>query len=119
VHRLAEALQITEALQLTNEQKSKITELFKKQTEQLHGLCAQAHQLHQTTHAQMLTLLTPDQQKSLQDLSPPQPEHRYTNAAAVPADEGHPVTGRHPHAQITERAVLPLVKHGRSRTQSP
>jgi Spy/CpxP family protein refolding chaperone len=114
VHRLAEALQITEALQLTNDQKSKITDLFNKQTEQLQGLCAQARQLHHTTYAQMLALLTPDQQKSLQALSPPEPEHCCTNTAAVPGGKGTATTRMHHHAQITERAVLPLVKHGRS-----
>jgi Spy/CpxP family protein refolding chaperone len=114
VHRLAEALQITEALQLTNDQKSKITDLFKKQTEQLHGLCAQARQLHQATHAQMLALLTSDQQKSLQALSPPEPEHCCTNTAAVPGGKATAATRMHHHTQITERAVLPLVKHGKS-----
>lgn len=113
MHRLAEALQITEALQLTNDQKSKITDLLKKQTEQLHGLCAQAHQLHETTHAQMLALLTPDQQKSLQALTH-EPEHCCTNAAAVPGGKGTAATRMKHHAQITERATLPLVKHGRS-----
>jgi Spy/CpxP family protein refolding chaperone len=97
VHRLADALQITEALQLTNDQKSKITDLLKKQTEQLHGLCAQARQLHQTTHAQMLALLTPDQQKSLQALSPSEPEHCCTSTTAVPSGKGAAATAHKNH----------------------
>jgi len=97
VHRLADALQITEALQLTNDQKSKITDLFKKQTEQLHSLCAQARQLHQTTHAQMLALLTPDQQKSLQALSPPEAEHCCTTTTVAPGGKGTTATAHKNH----------------------
>ena len=73
VHRLEEALQITEALHLTNEQRSKITELGKKQCEQSKALCAKERELHQATQAQILAILSADQQKTVQEIHLPGP----------------------------------------------
>jgi Spy/CpxP family protein refolding chaperone len=68
VHRLEEAVQLTEAIHLTDEQKTRIGELTKKQCEESHALCTQAHEAHKATHAQILALLTPEQQQKLHAL---------------------------------------------------
>lgn len=68
MHRLEEAIQLTEAIHLTDEQKTKIGALTKKQCEESHALCTQAHEAHKATHAQILALLTPDQQQKLHAL---------------------------------------------------
>jgi len=68
VHRLEEAVQLTEAIHLTDDQKTKISALTKKQCEESHARCTQAHEAHKATHAQILALLTPDQQQKLQAL---------------------------------------------------
>jgi len=62
VHRLEEALQLVESLQLTDDQKTKISQFTKVQT----ARCAEAKKLHKANHAQILALLTPDQQQKLQ-----------------------------------------------------
>lgn len=62
VHRLEEALKLVESLQLTNEQKTKIAQFTKEQT----ARCSEEKKQHKATHAQILALLTPDQQKTLQ-----------------------------------------------------
>ena len=62
VHRLEEALKLVESLQLTNEQKTKIAQFTKEQT----ARCSEEKKQRKATHAQILALLTPDQQKTLQ-----------------------------------------------------
>ena len=90
VHRLEEAIELTEALHLTSEQKSKIAELTKKQSDQSKALCAKQHELHKTTHSQILALLTEDQQKTLKEILPTGPEHRGHGDMDVPGHEGTP-----------------------------
>ena len=75
MHRLEEALQLTEALHLTQEQKSKIVEMTKKQAEESHALCVKAHEAHLATHVQILALLTPDQRQKLHSMESAGPDH--------------------------------------------
>jgi len=65
VHHLEEALQLVESMQLTNDQKTKISHLTEAQT----ARCAEAKKQHQATHEQILALLTPDQRQKLQAAS--------------------------------------------------
>ena len=65
VHRLEDALQLVESLHLTADQKTKIGELTKKQTEESHALCTKEKQLHQAAHTSILAILNPEQQKTL------------------------------------------------------
>jgi DNA-binding MarR family transcriptional regulator len=65
VHRLEEALQLVESMQLTNDQRTKISQIAAAQT----ARCTEAKRQHKATHEQILALLTPDQQRKLQDTS--------------------------------------------------
>jgi hypothetical protein len=58
VHRLEEALQLVESLQLTNDQKTRILHLTKEQS----ARCTEAKKQHKANHEQILALLTRDQQ---------------------------------------------------------
>ena len=62
VHRLEEALQLVESMHLTNDQKTKISQLTTAQT----AHCTEEKKRHQATHEQILALLTPDQHQTLQ-----------------------------------------------------
>ena len=75
VHRLEQALRLTESLNLSGEQRSKIADLSSKQCEQSRALCEKEHELHRATHAQILALLTADQQTTLRASLPSVPEH--------------------------------------------
>ena len=79
VHHLEEALQLVEALQLTSEQKTKISQLTQAQS----ARCAEEKKLHHATHEQILALLTPEQRESLHAMSEG-PEHCH-HVAAVEA----------------------------------
>src|ERR1039457_6673644 len=65
VHRLEEALELVESMQLTNDQKTKISQLTKAQT----ARCTEEKKQHKATHEQILALLTPDQHQTLQAAS--------------------------------------------------
>ncbi len=65
VHRLEEALQLVESMQLTNDQKTKISQLTSAQT----ARCTEERKQHKATHEQILALLTPDQHQKLQAAS--------------------------------------------------
>src|ERR1039458_2742284 len=54
VHRLEEALQLVESMQLTNDQKTKISQLTQAQT----ARCTEAKKQHKANHEQILALLT-------------------------------------------------------------
>jgi hypothetical protein len=78
VHRLEEALQLVESMQLTNEQKTKIAQLAKAQT----ARCTEEKKQHRATHEQILALLTPVQHEKLQAISDgPEHCHKDSNAA--------------------------------------
>ena len=62
VHRLEEALQLVESMQLTSEQKTKIAHLTATQS----ARCAEASREHKVTHTEIMALLTPAQQKTLE-----------------------------------------------------
>ena len=62
VHHLEEALQLVESMQLTNEQKTKISQFTTAQT----ARCTEAKKQHTAEHEQILALLTPDQRQKLQ-----------------------------------------------------
>ena len=81
VHRLEEALQLVESMELTNEQKTKISQLTKAQT----ARCTEARKQHQATHEQILALLTPDQHQKLQAASDG-PEHCHKDSHAAPGE---------------------------------
>ena len=81
VHRLEEALQLVESMQLTNEQKTKISQLTKAQT----ARCIDGRKQHQATHEQILAVLTPDQQQKLQAASDG-PEHCHKDGQAAPGE---------------------------------
>ncbi len=89
VHRLEEALCLTESFHLSNEQKAKITALTKKQTEESQALCAKAHEAHKATHAQIIALLTPDQQQKLRAMEPAA-DHCTTGGPGAAGKECHP-----------------------------
>jgi Spy/CpxP family protein refolding chaperone len=82
VHRLEEALELVESMQLTNEQKTKISQLTKAQT----ARCIEGRKQHQATHEQILALLTPDQQQTLQAASDG-PEHCHKDSHAAPGED--------------------------------
>ena len=65
VHRLEEALQLVESMHLTNDQKTKISQLTTAQT----ARCTEGAKQHKATHEQILALLTPDQHQKLQAAS--------------------------------------------------
>jgi len=81
VHRLEAALELVESLQLTSDQKTKISQLTKAQA----AHCAEAKKLHQATHEQILALLTPDQHQKLQAASDG-PGHCHQDGHAAPAE---------------------------------
>src|SRR5476649_1793373 len=60
VHCLEMALQLVESMKLTNDQKTKISQL----TEAQSARCAEAKKQHKANHEQILALLTPDQQQT-------------------------------------------------------
>jgi Spy/CpxP family protein refolding chaperone len=62
VHRLEGALQLVESLKLSDDQVTKVSQLTREQT----ARCTEARIQHQANHAQILALLTPDQQQKLQ-----------------------------------------------------
>jgi Spy/CpxP family protein refolding chaperone len=62
VHRLEEALQLVESMKLTDDQKTKISQLTEAQT----ARCIEAKKQHKAVHEQILALLTPDQHQKLQ-----------------------------------------------------
>ena len=61
VHCLETALRLVESMKLTNEQKTKISQLTEAQT----ARCTEAKKQHQANHEQILALLTADQQQTL------------------------------------------------------
>ena len=61
VHCFERALQFVESMKLTDDQKTKISQLTEAQT----ARCAAAKKQHQANHAQILALLTPGQQQTL------------------------------------------------------
>ena len=77
VHRLEEALQLIESLQLTSDQKIKISQLTKAQT----ARCTEAKKQHKATHEQILALLTPDQHQKLQASDGPEHCHKGSHTA--------------------------------------
>jgi Spy/CpxP family protein refolding chaperone len=80
VHRLEEALLLVESMQLTNEQKTKISQLTKAQT----ARCTEEKKQHKATHEQILALLTPDQHQKLQAAADgPEHCHKESHAAIV------------------------------------
>jgi Spy/CpxP family protein refolding chaperone len=65
-------------MQLTNEQKAKISQLTKAQT----ARCTEEKNQHKATHEQILALLTPVQHEKLQAVSDgPEHCHKDSNAA--------------------------------------
>ena len=81
VHRLEEALQLIESLQLTSDQKIKISQLTKAQT----ARCTEAKKQHKATHEQILALLTPDQHQKLQ--ASDGPEHCHKGSHTAPEED--------------------------------
>ena len=81
VHRLEEALQLVESMQLTNDQKTKISQLTKEQT----ARCTEEKKQHKATHEQILALLTPDQHQKLQAASDG-PENCHKDSHTAPAE---------------------------------
>lgn len=81
VHHLEEALELVESLQLTSDQKTRISQLTKAQA----ARCAEAKKQHQATHKQILALLTPDQQEKLQAASGG-PDHCHKDSHVLPAE---------------------------------
>ena len=79
-HRLEEALLLVESMKLTDDQRTKISQLA---TAQL-ARCTEARKQHTTAHEQILALLTPDQQQKLQ-ASADHSCHCHEEAHAVPA----------------------------------
>lgn len=62
VHRLEEALLLVESMQLTNDQKTKISQIAQAQT----ARCAEAKKQHKASHEQIIALLNPEQNHKLQ-----------------------------------------------------
>ena len=85
VHRFEEALQLVELMQLTNDQKTKISQLTKTQTEASHVRCTEEKKQHHATHEQILALLTPDQRQKLQGASEAS-EHCSKGSHAAPVE---------------------------------
>ena len=65
MHRLEEALQLVESMQLTNDQKQKISQLTTAQM----ARCTEEKKQHRATHEQILALLTSEQHQKLQAAS--------------------------------------------------
>ena len=84
VHRLEEALQLVESMKLTDDQKTKISHFTQTQT----AGCAEAKKVHKANHAQILALLTPDQQQTLKAAAD-DAEHCHKDGHMAP--EGHAV----------------------------
>jgi len=82
VHQLEEALQLVEALQLTSEQKAKISQLTQAQS----ARCAEEKKHHHATHEQILALLTPEQRDHLQSASAGAEHCRHEGHPALIAD---------------------------------
>jgi hypothetical protein len=82
VHRLEEALQLVEAMKLTENQTTKITQLTSAQT----ARCAEAKKQHKASHEQILALLTPDQRQILKAAADDS-EHCHEDGHSAPA--GH------------------------------
>ena len=61
VHRLEEALLLVESMQLTDDQKKKISQISQAQT----ARCTEAKKQHKASHEQIIALLSPDQQQTL------------------------------------------------------
>ena len=61
VHRLEEALLLVESMQLTDDQKKKISQIAQAQT----ARCTEAKKQHKASHEQIIALLSPDQQQTL------------------------------------------------------
>ena len=61
VHRLEEALLLVESMQLTDDQKTKISQIAHAQT----ARCTEAKKQHKASHEQIIALLTSDQQQTL------------------------------------------------------
>src|ERR1035437_1051892 len=81
VHRLEEGLQLVESMQLTTDQKTKISQLTKAQT----ARCTEAKKQHKANHEQILALLTPDQRQKLQAAAD-DAEHCHKDSHAAPAE---------------------------------
>jgi hypothetical protein len=64
---------LDEALQLTDDQKAKITAISQKQTEAMQALRAKMQDLQKATHDEIRALLTADQQKKFDAMPPPGP----------------------------------------------
>jgi Spy/CpxP family protein refolding chaperone len=70
VHRLEEALELVESMQLTSDQKTRIAQLTKAQS----ARCAEEKRQHKATHEQILAILTPEQHEKL-EAADAGPEH--------------------------------------------
>jgi hypothetical protein len=64
---------LNEALQLSDDQKAKITAIAEKQTEAMQALRAKMQDLQKASHDEIRALLTPDQQKKFDSMPPPGP----------------------------------------------
>ena len=67
---------LDEALKLTDDQKAKITEIYKKQADQVQALApedrrAKMQDIMKDTHDQIRALLTPEQQTKFDAMPPP------------------------------------------------
>lgn len=81
VHHLEEALLLVESMKLTDDQKTKISQLATAQK----ARCAEAKKQHTTTHEQILALLTPDQHQKLQTAAD-HSSHCHDGVHAAPAE---------------------------------
>lgn len=85
VHHLEEAVLLVESMKLTDDQKTKISQLATAQK----ARCAEAMKQHTATHEQILALLTPDQHQKLQAAAD-HSSHCHEGVHAVPAElPGH------------------------------
>lgn len=84
VHRLEEALQLVESMKLTDDQKTKISQLTAAQT----ARCTEARKQHKANHEQILALLTSDQAQTLQTAAD---EARHCHKDGQMAPEEHAV----------------------------
>ena len=66
---------LDEALQLTDDQKAKITAISQKQAEEMQAIRAKMQNLQKATHDEIRALLTADQQKKFDAMPPPGPGH--------------------------------------------
>ena len=82
VHGLETAVRLVESMKLTDEQRTKISQLTEAQTVR----CAEARKQHQANHEQILALLTPAQQQTLRN-SADHEGHCHT--------DGHPAPEEH------------------------